>query len=162
MFENVQENKEPQSTDPAGFTPISSQEELDRIIGNRLALRYLPGCFPAPKSSHRRPGVARPAEEIHSGIKGPQTVGEESELPQDCHSEESRLKIPENTRFCGYSSRSTFKPRVHSRTRGFQFNVAPSKCARPWHGLKWDKAQVSHAENMCRKPCAESHVHVSE
>lgn len=37
MSENVQENKEPQSTDTAGFTPINSQEELDRIIGNRLA-----------------------------------------------------------------------------------------------------------------------------
>ena len=59
MSENVQENKEPQSTDTAGFTPINSQEELDRIIGNRLALLYLPGCFPAPKSSHRRRGVAR-------------------------------------------------------------------------------------------------------
>ena len=37
MSENVQENKEPQSTDTPGFTPINSQEELDRIIGNRLA-----------------------------------------------------------------------------------------------------------------------------
>lgn len=34
MSENVQENKEPQSTDTPGFTPINSQEELDRIIGN--------------------------------------------------------------------------------------------------------------------------------
>lgn len=37
MSENVQENKEPQFTETPGFTPINSQEELDRIIGNRLA-----------------------------------------------------------------------------------------------------------------------------
>lgn len=51
MSENVQENKEPQSTDTPGLTPINSQEELDRNIGNRLALRYLPGCFP-PRRAH--------------------------------------------------------------------------------------------------------------
>lgn len=46
MSENVQENKESQSTDTAGFTPINSQEELDRIIGNRLALRISPPVCP--------------------------------------------------------------------------------------------------------------------
>lgn len=90
MSDNTESHEEPQET--PGFAPITSQEELDRIIGNRLArerekyadygeLKEQAGKFAEAQETHKAELDAVQAEldEARNTIKGYEAAKEAAE-----------------------------------------------------------------------------------